>query len=64
VWEYDLPAASEGVPAIYQVDGREYVVIAVGGNGVFSNGDGMTKPGPNQYMAFALPQGAQTSGDR
>jgi quinoprotein glucose dehydrogenase len=64
VWEYDLPAASEGVPAIYQVGGRQFIVIAVGGNGVFSNGNGMPKAGPNQYMAFALPQGAQTSGDR
>jgi quinoprotein glucose dehydrogenase len=59
IWEYDLPAASEGVPAVYQTGGREFVVIPVGGNGLFTNGFGMPKPGPNQYIAFALPAGAK-----
>jgi quinoprotein glucose dehydrogenase len=27
LWETDLPAASEGVPAVYEVDGREYIVL-------------------------------------
>ena len=27
LWEVDLPAASEGVPAVYEVDGREYLVL-------------------------------------
>jgi quinoprotein glucose dehydrogenase len=64
LWEYDLPAASEGVPAVYEVGGREFIVIPVGGNGAFAGDFGMPKPGPNQYMAFALPQGAHTGGDR
>jgi quinoprotein glucose dehydrogenase len=64
VWEYDLPAASEGVPAIYQVGGRQFIVIAVGGNGLFTSGKDMTKPGPNQYMAFALPAGSETAARR
>jgi len=59
LWEYDLPAASEGVPAVYAVGGRQYVVIPVGGDGGFSLRMGQTKPGPNQYIAFALPQAAQ-----
>jgi quinoprotein glucose dehydrogenase len=62
IWEYDLPAASEGVPAIYKSGGREYIVVPVGGNGLFpDNKDfyGMGKPGPNQYIAFALPAGAK-----
>jgi quinoprotein glucose dehydrogenase len=62
IWEYDLPAASEGVPAVYEADGRQFVVIPVGGNGLFSDGFGLPKPGPNQYIAFALPTGTQTSG--
>ncbi len=63
LWDFDLPAASEGVPAIYQVGGREFVVIPVGGNGEFANKLGLPPaPGPNQYMAFALPQGAATGG--
>jgi quinoprotein glucose dehydrogenase len=59
IWQYDLPAASEGVPAIYEAGGREFIVIPVGGNGLFTNGFGMPKPGPNQYIAFALPDGAK-----
>ena len=64
VWEYDLPAASEGVPAVYQAGGREFVVIPVGGNGMFANKLGLPDPGANQYMAFALPQGALAGGGR
>ena len=33
LWEIDLPAASEGIPAVYEVDGRQYIAIATGGNG-------------------------------
>ncbi len=56
LWSFDLPAATEGVPAIYEAGGRQFIVIPVGGNGEFANQLGMPKPGPNQYMAFALPQ--------
>ena len=56
LWQYDLPAASEGVPAVYEAGGREYLVIAVGGDGLFAPQLGQTKPGPSQYMAFALPR--------
>jgi glucose dehydrogenase len=59
LWEIDLPAASEGVPAIYEVDGKQYIVIAVGGDGLFAPQLGQTPPGPSQYMAFALPEGGQ-----
>ena len=55
VWEYTLPAASEGTPAVYAVGGREYIVVPVGGNGLFASDFGNPKPGPNQYVAFALP---------
>ena len=64
LWEYDLPAASEGVPAVYEAGGREFVVIPVGGDGEFSGKLGLPKAGPNQYVAFALPQGTQTGGDK
>jgi quinoprotein glucose dehydrogenase len=56
LWKYDLPAASEGVPAVYEAGGREYLVIAVGGDGLFAPRLGQPKPGPSQYMAFALPK--------
>ncbi len=56
LWEYDLPAATEGVPAVYEVDGRQYVTIAVGGNGLFSHALDLPEPGPGRYMTFALPE--------
>jgi glucose dehydrogenase len=54
LWSYDLPAATEGVPAVYSVGGKQYVAIAVGGNGLFSQGLDQPEPGPGQYMVFAL----------
>jgi glucose dehydrogenase len=54
LWSYDLPAATEGVPAVYSVAGRQYVAIPVGGNGLFSQGLDLPEPGPGQYMVFAL----------
>ena len=55
IWEYDLPAGSDGVPAVYAADGRQFVVIPVGGNGLFSQGLDIPEAGPSQYMVFALP---------
>jgi len=54
LWSYDLPAATEGVPAVYSVGGKQYVAIAVGGNGLFSQGMNLPAAGPGQYMVFAL----------
>jgi quinoprotein glucose dehydrogenase len=56
LWQFDLPAASEGVPAVYAVDGRQYIALPVGGGGLFSQGLGQSEPGPGQYMVFALPE--------
>lgn len=48
LWEATLPAAGNATPAVYEVNGREYVVIAAGGGkwGEHSGGS---------YVAFALP---------
>jgi len=54
LWEHKLDAATEGVPAIYEVGGREYITIAVGGDGLFAH-KGQPAPGPNRYVTFALP---------
>jgi quinoprotein glucose dehydrogenase len=59
LWEFSLPAASEGVPAVYEAGGRQYIVIPVGGDGLFAPKLGQTPPGPSQYMAFALPERAK-----
>jgi quinoprotein glucose dehydrogenase len=59
LWSYDLDAATEGVPAVYSVEGRQYVAIAVGGGGLFSQGLGQAEPGPGKYMVFALARPPQ-----
>ena len=43
LWTQALPDGAEGSPAVYEVNGREYVAIQIRG----------------AYMAFALPAGAQ-----
>ncbi|HEY7055842.1 MAG TPA: c-type cytochrome, partial [Vicinamibacterales bacterium] len=48
LWETTLPAAGNATPAIYQIDGREYIVIACGGG---KNG----APSGSTLVAFALP---------
>jgi len=47
LWEYQLPAGGFATPITYEVEGKQYVVIAAGG----ARGQ---KPGGN-YVAFALP---------
>lgn len=49
LWETILPAAGNATPAIYQIHGREYVVIACGGG---KNG----APSGSSIVAFALPR--------
>ncbi len=49
LWRVKLPAAGYATPACYEVDGRQYVVIACGGGKVG------TKSG-DAYLAFALPK--------
>jgi quinoprotein glucose dehydrogenase len=53
LWEADLPAAGIATPAVYEVNGKEYIVIACGGGG-----KQRTKSG-DQYVAFALPDTAK-----
>jgi quinoprotein glucose dehydrogenase len=48
LWEFNLPSSAFATPSIYEVDGREYVVIACGG------GKLKTKSG-DSYIAFSLP---------
>jgi glucose dehydrogenase len=59
LWAFDLPAAQEGVPAVYSVGGKQFVAIAVGGNGLFSQNMQLPEAGPGQYMVFALDTAAQ-----
>ena len=50
LWEYQLAYPANATPAVYEVNGREYVVIASGG------GRDPRIPTGGEYVAFALPQ--------
>ena len=47
VWEAKLPAAGYATPAAYEIDGRQYIVIACGGDKIGS-------PSGDCYVAFCL----------
>jgi quinoprotein glucose dehydrogenase len=49
VWEHQLPAAGFATPAVYVINGKQYVVIAAGGGKL-----GMKSS--NKYLAFSLPR--------
>jgi quinoprotein glucose dehydrogenase len=62
LWEKDLPNGSDGIPAVYEVGGREYIAFCVAaGNGYLAqrvrNGDQpLPALGPGAYVVFALPK--------
>lgn len=50
LWEYQMESGGYASPATYEIDGRQYVIIAAGGGG---------KPGTKKgdaYYCFALPE--------
>jgi quinoprotein glucose dehydrogenase len=49
LWETTLPFAGNATPATYEIDGRQYMVIAAGGGKDPRQGSG------GIYVAFALP---------
>lgn len=49
VWQTELPAAGYATPATYEINGKQYIVIAAGGTKLG------TKKG-DSYVAFALPE--------
>ena len=71
IWSSDLPQGNRAVPAIYEVNGREYLMVSATtrvGAGVGSGAGGasmpLPPPSPNDpkpaYVVFALPQKADT----
>jgi quinoprotein glucose dehydrogenase len=55
LWETTLPFSGNATPATYEVDGRQYVVIAAGGGKDPRQGSG------GIYVAFALPRAAAST---
>jgi len=62
VYSRDMPNSGVGVPAVYEVNGREYVLFSLVGGPGFPAGARMAPggvsppPGEKSYVAFALPQ--------
>jgi len=50
LWEATMPSSGNATPATYEVNGRQYVVVAAGGGKSRSGGPG------GVYVAFALPR--------
>jgi quinoprotein glucose dehydrogenase len=50
LWETTLPSSGNATPAVYEVDGRQFVAIAAGGGKSKQGGPG------GVYVAFALPR--------
>jgi quinoprotein glucose dehydrogenase len=50
LWEFKLPYGGYAVPAVYEVGGRQFVVIAAGG------ANRLGTPAGDAYVAFALPE--------
>jgi quinoprotein glucose dehydrogenase len=48
IWKTQLPAASFATPSTYEVNGKQYVVLACGGTKLGAKGG-------DSYVAFALP---------
>jgi quinoprotein glucose dehydrogenase len=48
LWEYTLPAPGFATPSVYEVQGKQYLVIACGGGKLGT-------PSGDAYVAFALP---------
>lgn len=61
VFTRDVPNGAVGVPAVYEVNGREYILFALTAGPAFPKGARMAVggfspvPGPKSYVAFALP---------
>ena len=50
LWEYELPFGGNAPPAVYEAQGRQYVVIAATGGGKLGGKTG------DAYVAFSLPK--------
>jgi quinoprotein glucose dehydrogenase len=60
LWESQVEANPDGIPAVYEVGGREYVAFygAAGGDGVVVR---QAKPEAQGYYVFALPDSGSKS---
>jgi quinoprotein glucose dehydrogenase len=61
IFKKDVPNGAVAVPAVYEVNGREYILFALNAGAPFPEGARMApggvthRAGPKSYVAFALP---------
>jgi quinoprotein glucose dehydrogenase len=55
LWEATLPNSGNATPAIYEVNGRQFIVVAAGG-GKRNRPASEPSPAVAKYVAFALPK--------
>jgi quinoprotein glucose dehydrogenase len=60
LWQAEVPAGVEGIPAVYAVNGRQYIVYCAAARATTrthaSPGfEASRAPVPGAYVAFALP---------
>jgi len=58
LWDATLPFSGNATPATYEVNGRQFIVIAAGG------GKDPKSPSGGMYVAFALPQDSSAQSAR
>src|SRR4051812_24277719 len=69
LWEAKVDAAVEGMPAVYKIGGREYIVFCAAAQATTRTHDvpghpALQTPISGAYVAFALPAGVRTSPTR
>jgi quinoprotein glucose dehydrogenase len=55
LWEHELPAGPEGMPAVYEADGRQHVAFFA------STSQGGEEAGAQGYYVFALPRATESA---
>jgi len=59
LWTGDLPAGSRGIPAMYEVNGKQYLLVSAtqgAARGAAGAAPAAASPAPTRaYVAFALP---------
>lgn len=65
LWEKHLPAGPEGIPTVYEVDGREYIAFSADPVPERAGSEGQQNSAPPDpsvqgYYVFALPKNATT----
>jgi quinoprotein glucose dehydrogenase len=57
LWTGDMPAGSRGIPAMYEVNGRQFFVVSATATIAGTDTTDQNAPAPvRAYVAYALPE--------